>query len=328
MNGQSDIAKGPRRAVVHVGMPKAGSTTIQNFLSANADSLESRGAVYHRAIPGRTDQPEYVLAAFAEMGTPVPSHQRPYLGVTDGADESRVLAALERAISEPRGSTWIISSEYLVGMLDTPSKIGALHSYLAARFDEVRYLLYLRRQDRFFESLYSQILRHGDTRTLDAFAWNSPPPDYDAVAQLWEDGLGSTALQVRLLEPEELIGGDLIEDFCSAAGIDAADLPRPQDFNKGFTTRQAAMVRRFNSAIARVPLTKRLERWKYPLIRAIGSAGGGEPLRLSPEQRRHVLAKVATSNERLRARHFPNRTTLFAMSDLDTDTAPSKGPRK
>ena len=39
------------KAVIHIGMPKSGTSTIQAFLDMNRDALSQRGVLYDRFAP-------------------------------------------------------------------------------------------------------------------------------------------------------------------------------------------------------------------------------------------------------------------------------------
>lgn len=303
-----------RRALVHIGMPKAGSTTIQKFLWINRDELARRGFVYERFDQWRINHPEYVVTALMLAGEPV-DHPM-FLGWFGTGDPARCqryrddcIAALDAA---PDGCTWIISSEHFYGLLLSPKTIGALHKLLAERFDEVRYLIYLRRQDAFCESLYGQDVRSGSAESLRDFLSRWSGPDYDAQMRTWQDAVGSDNLTIRVFERASFVGGDLILDFCDIAGLDPEGLETIVAANEALSARQVTLLRGLNTVVGKSyrysRLASRARRW---LTQATSRILAGDRVRLSERDRLQLLDSVAASNERLRARALPHKPALF-----------------
>ncbi len=69
------------KAIIHIGMPKAGSTTIQECLWANRNTLLENGVVYSRMRQGQTPNREIWYAALllsgADLATDLIAKLRP-----------------------------------------------------------------------------------------------------------------------------------------------------------------------------------------------------------------------------------------------------------
>jgi hypothetical protein len=243
-------ATNPTTAVVHIGMPKAGSTTIQRFLWRNRSKIADQGFVYHRVTPQHLEQSDYVIAALSRIGRQIDHPRWKSLFKTDdpAACQQRK-ADIAAAVSAAKGSTWIISGKHL----------------------------------------YTKLR------------------DLKAVA----------SLRVQTFEPDTLLDGDLIKDFCAAIGLPNANLARQLTANTSLTAAQATAlcaVNRRASFLSRFSYPARALRWG--VIRATALLTKPRKLQLCAQQRQTILDIAAPSNEALRARLFPTRATLFSMADL------------
>ncbi len=307
------------KAVVHIGLPKAGSSTLQDFLHQNADALDKQGFCYRRFDPADMCQREYLSVVFQATGRnfddPVQSVAAKMRTRADVAARADALDHwIDAEVARTDADVWLISNEFLSSVVMRFDGQAAIHDWLTSRFDHVRYVIYLRSQDSWAVSMYSQKLRDGFTDAFPAFLSQTKPRDYAKLANHWAQLAGTENLSVRLLDRSALDQGDLILDFCSLVGIDANGLARPAPRNTSYTRRCADAVRTLNSAVGRV-----LPR-QSPLSRAIRKAGRtvaeatlntGAPITLTPTQREALLGPVAKSNEALRKRWFAERPTLF-----------------
>jgi hypothetical protein len=127
-----------------------------------------------------------------------------------------------------------------------------------------------------------------------------------------ENAVGRERLDMRLLEPDWLVAGDLIDDFCTACGISAAGLARPARRNRALSAEAAELLRVFNRThpVRRpdgrrdplaVALRQRIEALRMP----------GTPIALSADQLERVRQHYKSGNEKLRAARFPDRPELF-----------------
>lgn len=310
------------RAIVHIGMPKSGTTSIQRFLQGQAAGLAARGAAYARVpnggpVPPQDAHVELGIVQFARAGKPVPDAGTRLSYAIDDPEAHRAFAeryaeALDAALAARAEKTWIFSVEHVGAWTHTADEARALDSWLSERFGEVRYVLYLRRQEDWILSNYSQALRMGSTSELEDYAAKLRISNYDARVFAWAEAVGDR-FDLRLLEPDALVDGDLIADFAAAAGVDAAGLPRPGRANESFSVAAAAFLRQLNGTI---PQRVKEGRVRNPLMRGIQQRltrwyAGDRKLALSEAEIARIRAANAAANEAIRTRFFPGRAELF-----------------
>lgn len=213
------------RLILHIGMGKTGSSSIQEFLDRNLPVLRKDGFAAYG--PNDID--------------PCPQKNL--------SDTPRFLAAIEeltRRLEEARATSLIWSLEGFATrqFLSDPARLEAIRTYLPA--SDVRAVIYLRRQDDFAVSAHLQwnVVNksyHGPVRSFEErFPSVYGEPDgtpleqtnlnYYGLIRRWADFVGPSNIRVRPLETGQLVDGDLIKDFIDAAGLPPrtydCDIPR------------------------------------------------------------------------------------------------------
>lgn len=172
-----------KRLILHIGMHKTGSSSIQRFFSRNRTVLRRLGIVYPDCYgtDGRR-QPKHntlftAISHEADFGAP-----HPELGPSAG-----LIDALGDQIEAAPGRCAVVSAEGFSG--ERPVFAAALAPW-AERFD-VDVIMFVRRQDLWVESFYKQMVMSREVRLTDTFTdfLNRPETqahmDYAAIASWW-----------------------------------------------------------------------------------------------------------------------------------------------
>jgi hypothetical protein len=184
--------------ILHIGTHKTGTTALQRAMHYGARDLQAHGIRYIAA--GRGDAFAHHRLAWALRG-----ERRVPLSIWD--DVRQELDASVETIN-------IISSEALWFADPAGVKVE-----LGER-EDVRIVMYLRRQDRYLQSLYKQAVtsgRKGDFETwLGEMSFRG---DYLSVVRKWAEQFGRDAIFVR---PYERSGKtvDTVLDFFQILGFD------------------------------------------------------------------------------------------------------------
>ncbi|HEX2590790.1 MAG TPA: hypothetical protein VHL34_04820 [Rhizomicrobium sp.] len=197
-----------KKLVLHIGVKKTGSTTLQQFLSKNRPNLREQNAVYLRS-PGKI-----VGGKFFELF----QAREP-----DRTKVDNFTAAFRREIlgCEDTGVRVAIASDEALCEMRRDSAV-ALQQFLSSFFKEVEIVVYLRRQDEAMASHYSTSLRGGGTRLVPL----PEEPDlklktlhYEQMLEVWASAFGESWVRPRLYDRKELIDGDLLRDFLTVCGL-------------------------------------------------------------------------------------------------------------
>ncbi|RNF34020.1 hypothetical protein A7A09_014060 [Paracoccus methylarcula] len=307
------------KSIVHIGHPKTGTTSIQKFLWTNRASLRQQGILYRR-YSRLIEQPELAVTVHHRLGAIVSNPLLcSSLGIRDISSQAKVVKRFEAAVAADLSSTGAHTMVFSCEYLGIPSRghpgISALRDWLAERFKETRIILYIRRQDQFLESDYSQYLRNGGHLSFETWLTTAKPPNLNQMVLRWERVFGPDALEVRVFDRRCLAKGNLVDDFCTVAGLPLDGMSRqPLVRNKQYSMRQAELVRRCNSFVPEGLRSKTSGRIARKLCRvlieSLVPAGIGR-IHLPAQARQMILEDVRRSNEALRQRRFPDSKELL-----------------
>jgi hypothetical protein len=287
---------------LHIGMPKAGSSSLQQHLSDNREALAEQGLAY-LSPERRTSANELAIAI---------NRDRPGL--------AEMAAELNAEVESRPEKLAMISSEMFYGMAP-----GVLLDLLPALRDRPLHVLaYLRRQDRYIEAKFLQKSKNGRFQgTVDDYIarFGGSGSDIWAALAPWDELGGQIRLVPRVLERARLEGGDVVADAFAQMGLPAPQdrAESPANVSPGLHRVQLLQA----AAGAGVDNLRRLQRRlaaRYPQ-----QPEERGPV-MSQDQRRAFLSGYAEGNEALRARYFPDWTGLFDESDLDRADQPGGIP--
>lgn len=299
-----------RRAILHIGVEKTGTTTLQMFLQRNRARLLEKGFVYPRFCG---EYNHTGLAAFAmndDREDPLRLEFAPR-GAADVAEMRHRMAEAAR-LELAGGRNAIFCNEHCHSRLTRPEEVQRLKALLEPYFDRIDVCIYLRRQDRLVVSLYATYVRSGGDR-----ASILPPTDssdmflnYEKSLGLWSSVFSDNNVHPIIFDHSELMGGSIIDDFVLRWGLGAQeDFERTPNENEPISTSALEFLRRLNPRLA--PVVGPVERVRGPLAVRLGRLAPGAPPKPARAEAEAFLAMFAASNEAVRRHYFPKRASLF-----------------
>ncbi len=287
-----------RRAIIHFGVAKTGTTSIQSMLEENRKPLIGMGFAYPEAPGSRTHG---LLATHASGRLHAPG-TREFPARLDAE-----LRALPRDVH-----TVIFSNEHLSKKIATEADGRRLRALLDPYFDEYLVFAYLRRQDEMAVSGYSTMLRSGRDRGTILSLRDKTRDAYDYWAKLsrWAALFGRAAVQPRLFERASFVGGDLLVDFRAACGL--PDLPNasPPQRNPSLGAAAQAFLLRYNALRGDAPGEEQ-DKIPHAMRTVLNARFSGRGMRPARAEAEAFLGHFRESNERVRAEFFPARERLF-----------------
>jgi hypothetical protein len=217
--------------VLHIGLRKAGSASIQMFLSTNARALAAQGVEYPAIGRLGTDRTAHVNLVHDLRRKPkfVPA----FGGLAELAQHWRASAA----------STLILSSEIFESC--TEEEAARLRDVLRRGSEPFRIIMVLRPLGELMASSYGQKVKYGaETFSFDEFferRIGEQRIDFFRTAQAWASAFGWASLRLRYLHRDHLFNGDLIDDFLAQAEIEDRGLTRapPENVTPGWKVLEA-----------------------------------------------------------------------------------------
>jgi hypothetical protein len=278
------------KLVIHAGVHRTGTSTLQDYLSGNRDELLQRGIFYPG--DGKNHQP---LAWAINRGDAGAEDVLKLVGNHSNLAETAVLSGEDFCILED---------------LDWLSQVAATYPTTVN--------FYLRRQDHWLMSWYNQHIkwpfdkwksRMSASQFLDCIG-DFPWIDYAQLVGRWEQVLGEGAVRIAIVEPGQV--EDVAADFVRQLGVNAEELPEPvKRINDSMPVHLLDVARHLG--MHGMPPGKRIKLIGI-LKKTFPSPPGLPKTVYSPEQRRDVLNRFAESNGQL-ARKFFQRDRLFLEAD-------------
>ncbi|WP_137168123.1 hypothetical protein [Salinimonas lutimaris] len=190
--------------ILHIGTGKTATTAIQHFLYNSHAYLSKFNAKYVES--GLIDDNHHLLCR---------NFMRGHTSTQD--DISQSILDLKKELSESDYSSYIVSSEYFPGLaLEEIKELAEAVSGLA----EVKVIVYLRRQDRYLESWYLQLLKSGNfNHSLEVLRERLIQDkifDYPYLIDLWSKIFGKNNVIVRPYEKSQFFKSDILKDFLNS----------------------------------------------------------------------------------------------------------------
>lgn len=303
-----------RRLVVHVGVHRTATTTIQAFLKANVRALARRGVLY-----------PYGVARHKRLANQL------FNGVLSPQEAAGDMMAKADAREAETGrpiDAILISDEDICVRPDL-APFEAMRDLL-----DVSFVFAMRRQDLWLESWYLQNVKWQWNRRLRHLTFEEfladesrfPWIDYDAYLRRLEAVFGEDAARPFVFERAAMPDGP-VAAFARAAGLDLSDLPTPPSHaNASLSPRMTELLRRLPLHEASPPLRRRLvEAARAAEAEQTERLGEAASLLLTPVRRARVLDRFAAGNAALARRRF-GREALF-LDPLPDPAEPVADPR-
>jgi hypothetical protein len=252
------------RVVLHIGVHKTGTTSIQNWAHQNRDDLRTRLGldVYSGRIGARNhiEFPLLCMRSDRNLHARV-MHPDSCLPSWQTATRRHVAEQLD----SPAPSMFV-SAESL-SFLRYPDELAALRDLLGPR--EVRVIVFLRDPQDYLRSYRAHVVKMGYSPSVYPESFNYVEPDtwlvdFDGLIAAYTDAFGADAMTVLSYEDAVAEHGSTIPAVAQAAGLSIATLPDWQEFWLNPTPEPVSLVGRARRAIRspRATVMRRVERWQ------------------------------------------------------------------
>ena len=275
---------------LHIGANKTGTTALQSYCSIHEATLLERGIFYPRS--GRAGVAHHRLGwAFNALGPTV-------------APAGILQALFEEIDASPAGDVLLSSETFFI-----KAQVEELASALAGR--DVRIVVFLRRQDDWYEMMYKQFVKQPEFRVdtpigeTSAMRLLDSSLDYEAWIGRWADAFGRDRIVCRPYGTQGHGGIDSISALFDLIGKpELASLERPTDagaVNRSIMEPEFSAVRLSNGIGLKADDRSRLLYHFQRARKRLTAVSSGGQLLDEPE-RAAMKARYRPGNERLFAR--------------------------
>lgn len=211
-----------KELVLHVGMEKTGTTTLQRFLHDNSDTLLDRRICYPRT--GRQSEINHHALFSHVSDTHTGNHY-----ARSPLDWHSQLSELREEVRHLDVSKVVLSSELLARNVNFE-----LLKALSSLFSKTSVVVYLRPQETYLASLYAQFVKSvGEHRSFDLS--HLPEANFLDICTAWAEFVGDGGrLYVRRYGASYEYNGQIISDFAEIAlslAISEDDHIHPENLN-------------------------------------------------------------------------------------------------
>lgn len=314
---------------LHIGMGKTGSTTLQTFLRDNSEALRNAGATFsevsrsrnHRALAvcamddGRIDNTKRAK----KLTEPKALH----LYRADIEDEIRA-----EANNLEKEANIIFSSEQLT-RLKNENELERLKGLLSLYGPHrIKVVCYLRRQDSYMVSAFSQIIKGGGQLdfTYKTCMKKIKDTDYQVFLEPWANSFGVENVIVRPFEKLQMFGGDIITDFLNLIDVelDLNNCRFPRIQNQSLDARALTLLSRLNRHLPRFGAGAK-SRVRPAIVRALEEMSDGPKIRFGSADVARIGRHFSASNAYVAKTYLGrNDGVLFLEAPIaDDQIAPS-----
>lgn len=235
---------------LHIGLEKTGTTSIQAFLDDNRKELLARAGLWVAQSLGH--QNHKLLAAYGfDAGSRDIAVTSAGIGPT-AEDMAAYRAALRerllRDADRAAGGPGVISSEDL-SRLYQPGQAQRVVDLLAELTDDLRVIVFVRRQDLLASSRYYSLVRGGSAEmaVFPQKPGDMPYYDYNRTIGHWIDAVGANRVTlVRFPENPRAEKFNSVTRFCALMGIDAADYTMVREQHVSFDAVNQILMQSYN----------------------------------------------------------------------------------
>jgi hypothetical protein len=219
--------------ILHIGSHKTGSTTIQSFLRNNSRLIDGYGWKLFCLKKNGLKSGEGNVNSWIN-----------FMGERENF-EAKLDLDLVKELGRMDGNA-IISSEELSWVFDE-SHIEEIAIALRNVFDDIKIVVYFRRQDDAIVSHYQQGFKRKNSTAARFYGRSLEPAppivagyhdkylDYNNKYLMWASAFGKANVLVRWFQRESLVESDVLVDFLTLIGIDVLDIDLPKKDNQSLS---------------------------------------------------------------------------------------------
>ncbi len=200
-----------RSCIIHIGMHKTGTTSIQQSLHRFADKR-----FFYANLGGVCNHSLAIFSIFADKPE---SHHLHKVSKRDRAGVARYISEmksdLEESIDNAADRTLLISGED-IGMLSIAA-LNKLKSYFAKHFEEISIVGYVRAPAAYISSGFQEKVKGGVTRGFDVA---KEYRNYQKSFDKFDTVFGKENVHLWKFAPEIFPGGCVVSDFCQRLQIE------------------------------------------------------------------------------------------------------------
>lgn len=200
-----------RECIVHIGMPKTGSTSIQKTFFKGIES-----ETFYYFDLGESNHGRRVTSLFSSDEA-LPQHRKLNFSKSDITRLN--LDTKEKLIDNIKNCTkpvMIISGEVISAFL-SQEELEEFRDFLDQYFQKITIIAYVRTVKSYIESKFQQQVKSGNKGDFNVEEWY---PEYQETFEKFDLAFGRENVKLWKFDPKSFTDGDVVMDFCNRLGIE------------------------------------------------------------------------------------------------------------
>ncbi|HFP7527970.1 TPA: hypothetical protein ACHDWQ_000795 [Campylobacter jejuni] len=322
---------------LHIGTPKTGTTTIQEFLFLNKNLFKKKDFF----VPYSLGEKNHTKLSLASMNPATNQHkiflahylkQKLYYNDDKKLYNLKIIDNLKKELNTVQQNNIIISSENIQESLIHEYDIENMRNILTnLNFNQIYIILYLRAPEDLFISLYSMLIKAGYTDeriVLDTPQNNNFMEhicNHKNTIKRFSNIFGKDKIIVKLFNQEDFFKQNLLKDFVNCLKLNWDDnFLIPQKLNEGMDILGIKLCYSINKYLPRLFPDNRVNssRRQGDLERYFNKyfTSKNPELKFQPPKEiyQSYIDYFEESNEWVRKEFFPCKERLFPKKDMST----------
>ena len=215
---------------LHIGIPKTGTTSIQNFLNTNKDILFDDSFIfYSHEKNGNFSSLPFIFSDSEKLDW-IKDHNGIFSEEKKNMYKEKISTNLIKSISKFRNHDFIISSEHIFMIYDEIKSLENLAKFLKEFFHEIKIIIYIRDQLEYMISsisteVESSYLSKKEIKVDDIIQKFYTPNNchdlfYSTSISIFEDIFGKENIILNLYNPSGIDNNNLYRNFLNNLGLD------------------------------------------------------------------------------------------------------------
>ena len=323
------------KAIIHIGTPKTGTTTIQSFLGQNRESLKKQKVLVPGASRARHIELFAAACKFNFLMSPAPQNAKGSLSFLNKVVSRNICMRVfeQDFTSNDQDKLWkefwdknetdknkidlvCFSDEALFLLSD--EEIERIKTLIDELFDDVAIVIYLRRQPEFLPSFYNTFIYFAGLPWHLSDYLNLPEKDsilaYGELIRRWSAVFGKNKIQIRIFDKTEFHNNDLLSDFAHIVGFDMVGFKSVENRNASIIDGPSTeFLRLQNSFFSFMTNHWRCDSDRRTMIESIRklSATNKKAYHLTRSEAQHILDTCRQGNDWI-ACEYLGREKLFS----------------
>ena len=243
------------KIIIHIGMPKTGSTTIQEYLKENKEELYDKGYFIPSFYGSGVNSWPLTFNFMNENKFQKKCKRLDHLNLSIKLTQDNLKVFYEKQFSDYKdnhsGKILLTSSEDYFGELKSFNEVSKFKYFLSKFFNQVEIILYIRNPLSKAISCLSEDVKKGKVRNEIFKGNNMSIYSYKNLILNWLECFPKANFKLALFQTEDLICNDLISDFLVKIGLFSSYSPfKKKVKNKSLNFKSILILSEINKKIS------------------------------------------------------------------------------